>query len=83
MSKWSPSKIENDIYDIMAREEFVKGTDLYTAGLKHAVVDYLNEHGIIFQCMSRVWDDFDGDTTTIAWLENNEVHMIQWEVDYR
>ena len=45
--------------------------------------DYLNEHGIIFQCMSRVWDNFDGDTTTIAWLENGEVHMLQWEVDYR
>lgn len=48
MSKWLSSKIENDIYEIMAREEFIKDTDLYTAGLQHAVVDYFNEHGIIF-----------------------------------
>ena len=83
MSKCSPSKIENDIYEIMEREEFIKDVGLYTVGLQHAVIDYFNEHGISFQCMSRVWDDFDGDTTTVAWAENGKVHMIQWEVDYR
>ncbi len=83
MSKFKPSIVENHIYDLMADEKFIRGMDTYSAGLYPAVFDYLNEEGIIFQSMSTTWQDFDGETITLAWLENEQdLHMISWEVKF-
>lgn len=77
-----PSVIENYIYKLMEDEKFIKGMDLYSAGLESAIITYLDEQDVEFQLMSSVSTDYDGELVYLSWIENGHLHMISWDVRY-
>lgn len=69
---WKPSKIENDLYDIM--EHYEMGFDTY----EYTVIDEIISY---FEARPSVqWQlDCSEGTTHIAFVDNGTLHMITFE----
>lgn len=81
-TKFYPSVIENHIYELMDDEKFIRGIELYSAGLEAVIVSYLDEANVEFQLMSSVHTDYDGESVYLSFIDDGHLHMISWEVRY-
>lgn len=79
-TKWAPSTIENDLYNIM--EEYQIGIELYEYDVVDKVSDYLSQKfNIQWQLGCTEWQDMTGGVCYISFIDNSILHMLGF--DYR
>jgi hypothetical protein len=73
---FSPSVIEDNIYDLINQEKYLVSSDEYTEECVRAVESYLTKEGVKWNA---IWDpccDMSGYSVSIAWIEDGELHHI-------
>ena len=78
-TRWRPSEIEDEIYDIMGGYEM--GPDLYQEEATEAIAEYL------MNCLAdeewklgcALWPNEAGGVCSVSWVEKGHLHMIMFD----
>ena len=79
-TKFHPSRVEDRIYDLMMKEEYIAGLDIQTESL------FLAVHNMMYDEFPEVeWETFTTSTMrpgirvqSFAWVEDGHNHLIGW-----
>lgn len=77
MTKFYPSEIKNDIYNIM--DEYIVGSDLYEEYLIDTICHFFEDNEIKYQFDVSHWPDDFGGECAFAWIENGHPQMIMFD----
>ena len=79
MIKFYPSKIKDDIYNIM--DEYLAGSDLYEEDLIDTICHFFEDNGIEYQFDISRWPDDFGGVCAFAWNDETghpQMIMFDW-----
>ena len=78
-TKFNPSLIEDEIYEIM--DDYEYGTNLYEEGLVSAITDFLSNdtYGFEWNLGCSEWPDCSGGVCYVSWIEGGHLHMIGFD----
>lgn len=79
---FSPSAIEDHIYDIIDKPEYIQSSREYTEQAMRAVESFLTTCRVKWHC---IWDNYPDDTgasVSFAWIECGDLHHIVLNVKY-
>lgn len=80
LGKFYPSKIENEIYNIM--ENHMIGIDTYNEDTSESIINFFSKHpNIEFQLVCSEWPNCEGGVCAISFQEEGHPHLIMF--DYR
>ena len=77
MTKFYPSEIKNDIYDIMV--DYLAGSDLYEEDLIDVICRYFDDNDIEFQYDVSMWPNCYGGACSFAWIEDGHLQMVMFD----
>ena len=76
-----PSHVEDRIYDLMNKDEYIAGIDLYTEDLFNAVHKMITEEFPEVEYETYATRSIRGTNTylqSFAWVEDGHIHLIGW-----
>ena len=78
-SKWYPSVIEDEIYDMM--DSYAIGSDTYNEDLTDAIADFLGNYTSIteWKLACSPWPNMAGGVCSVCWIENGHVHLVMFD----
>lgn len=80
----NPSEVEEKIERLMD-QHYIGGRGsklLYRPTLINDVCELL-KYKYQWQMGSYLWENSSGETVFLSWVENNQLHMIGWDVLYK
>ena len=82
-TKFHPSRVEDRIYDLMNKEEYIAGLGIQTESLFLAVYNMMND-----EFPEVEWETFTTSTMrpgiylqSFAWVEDGHIHLIGWHFE--
>ena len=79
---FTPSKIEDNIYNLIDRVDFIMSSDTYTPRAMRAVESYLTSERVPWNAIWDEYPDKTGASVSFAWIENNHLHHIVLNAKY-
>ena len=77
-TKFHPSYIEDEIYEIM--DDYIVVSDTYEAGLVDAISDFFtNYKDTEWQLGCSEWPNCEGGVCYVSWIEAGHIHMIGFD----
>lgn len=71
-----PSRIEDNIYNLIDRTDYIMGSNEYTEKAMDAVASYLQSEGVQYNAIWDSWGDECGYSCSFAWIEAGRLHHI-------
>ena len=78
-SKWYPSLIEDEIYEMM--DKYAIGSDTYSEGLVSEITDFLTKdtYGFEWKLACSPWPNMTGGVCSVCWIEDGHVHLVMFD----
>ena len=77
-----PSVIEDNIYDLINREDYIVSSKEYTEKCMRAVESLLTSMRVQWHCIWDSYPDNTGASVSFAWIEAGDLHHIVLNVRY-
>lgn len=79
---FTPSAIEDGIYNLIDRADFIVSSKEYTEKCMRAVESFLMSCRVKWNCIWDSYPDESGASVSFAWIECGELHHIVLNVRY-
>lgn len=79
---FSPSVIEDGIYNIIDKPEYIQSSEEYTEQAMRAVESFLTTCRVKWNCIWDNYPDDSGASVSFAWIEYGDLHHIVLNVKY-
>jgi hypothetical protein len=78
-----PSLIEDRIYDILDSDpDYLYSTEVYWQISQEKIIEYLNVTGVQWSMIADAWQNMEGESTSICWIEDGHLHHIVLQFKY-
>lgn len=79
---WAPSAVEQYVYDIL--DGYDEGIDIYKHEVVDKIAEYLNSlpSPFQFQYSCEDWPNMQGGCYTLAFVDNDKLHMVGFNYVY-
>lgn len=78
-----PSLIEDRIYDILdSNPDYLYSSEVYWKNAQDPIIEYLEVTGVQGSMIASCWQNMEGETTSIAWIEDGHLHHIMLDFKY-